>query len=94
MNSKWYLVLVLVIALLLSLTAYAGPPKEGPSCDLTLQGCVNLVKAEDAQILHLKQDVKELEKKLNQEADPLVPWWGWAALGAVAGGVGGYLLHK
>jgi len=64
------------------------------SCDLALNACKTLVSVEDIQVTHLKQQVKQLEQKLNQEADPIIPWWGWVVIGGVVGGLAIHEVQK
>ena len=66
-------------------------PAANISCDLALESCKALVTAQDQQILHLQQAVKQLETKLEQDSNPLIPWWGWMIIGGVGGGI---LVHE
>jgi peptidoglycan hydrolase CwlO-like protein len=81
---------LLIISLLLGCTGL----KAEKSCDLAIDACKTLVEAQDTQISHLKQDKKDLEKKLNEESDPLIPNWLWAVMGVIVGGTVVEVLHK
>lgn len=72
--------------ILLIVALYSGMAQSN-SCDTALSACKVLVDAQSDQITHLKADMKQLEKKLDAETAPLIPWWGWSALGVLIGGV-------
>lgn len=75
--------LLCLLLVCVTLKAVSSPPT---ACDLALDACQGLVTAEDTQIAHLKSNEKLLEDKLEAEASPLVPWWGWTLAGVVVGG--------
>lgn len=78
---------LLIIIILVCNIAHAATN----NCDLALEACKDLVTAQDTQITHLKDAVKQLEGKVEQDTNPLIPWWGWAIIGGV---VGGFLIHE
>lgn len=77
---------LIVITLILSALG-AQARQQDTLCDSALNACKGLIAAQDEQAEHLKQQVKQLEKKVVEESDPLIPWWGWGIIGVVVGGI-------
>lgn len=59
-------------------------------CDNALHYCQDLVGEQDQAIQHLKDGTKQLENKLAQDDEPLIPWYGYAIIGLGLGLLGGY----
>jgi hypothetical protein len=53
-------------------------------CDLALNACKDEVDAQATQILHLKQDVHDLQDKVVDEENsaPALPWFVYILIGA------------
>ncbi len=80
------------IALICATLAYTGSPclaKGNPTpspCQLALEACVDVVKAQDEQIKGLKADREDLANRLaDAQARPLIPGWMWGVVGIAAG---------
>ena len=69
---------------------YPSSPKPSlpvlKACDLALNACRDVVKAQDEQITQLKQDNQAFADALEANTkDPLLPTWAWVLIGAAAG---------
>lgn len=53
-------------------------------CDNALSACKDLTDAQSTQILHLKQDVHDLEEAVvdAQNREPALPWYVYVLIGA------------
>ena len=82
-----------VLACLISHSVASAP---APSlCDLALDRCVAYNRAQEKQISDLQGQNKDLESRLAKAETPLlIPWYVYAAMGAVLGGFIVDKLHK
>ena len=55
------------------------------SCDNALSLCQDLVKTQDIQIVHLKEQVSSLKEQIKNDEPSLLPSWAWMLIGGAAG---------
>lgn len=75
------LTIILIFCLLCTNT------KATDKCDNALHACINYTKELEISLKLCNDQNDALTKELNKETDPLIPWWGWAIIGGVAGGI-------
>jgi hypothetical protein len=77
---------LLIIVFLVANLSLGNDSKTPSACDLALDACQQVIKAEDIENTHLKADIKALEDKVvSEEGSSALPWWGYVLLGLAGG---------
>ena len=77
---------VITLLLVLQIQAIADV-----KCDNALHTCMDYAQTLQDGIKIRDSEIDKLGKTLKKEEEPLMPWWSWAIIGAV---VGGLVIHE